>query len=423
MKQHKITNLIVMFFAAALCCTSCDLTPDVAPIPMYDGKANTTIAELLAMHEISSADSYIHLPEDTADIIISGIVTTSDKAGNCYKYLNIEDETGAIQIKINNTALYNKYKVGQRVFVKCNGLDLGDYRKLPQLGMWANDKMEPIPNNLVSQYIFLHGMPVDFVPTITMTSIPNANEIPSNYYNRLVRIEGATFVEGGQATYSSASSATSHDINVAGGGTITLRTSNYANFIDETLPEGTGTIIGILTRYNNYVQLVIRDLDDVQGFIPPAHETNIFTVNYGNAFNDGWLRSGSGAEWQAMVNNNFHGFTISASQATDSWLISPAIDLTVATGAKLAFTHRAPQGGDNNTMKLYYTAHYNDASTEWTEVPVSNISTSSNQMSFSIPENAYSSDFRFAYRFNGNSGSWYISNIAISATVVPTVDK
>lgn len=417
MKQHKILNLIVLFAAATLCCTSCDWTPDVAPIPMYDGTANTTIAELLAMHEIGSADSHTHLSEDSADIIISGIVTTSDKAGNCYKYINIEDATGGIQIKINNTALYTKFKVGQRVFVKCNGLDLGDYRKLPQLGLWANDKMEPIPNNLVSKYIFIHDIPVAFEPTITLTSIPNANAIPSSYYNRLVRIEGATFAEGGQNTYSSASSATSHDINVAGGGTIILRTSNYANFIDEMLPEGTGTVVGILTRYNNYVQLVIRDLNDVQGFIPPAHEANIFTVNYSNAFNEGWLRFGTGAEWQTLVNNNFKGFTITASQNTDSWLVSPAVNLAGAQNAELSFFHRAPQGGNNSTMKLYYTSHYNGDATVWTEIPIPNISASSLPMSYNIPESAYTSDFRFAYRFNGDNGSWYISDIAISATI------
>jgi len=417
MKQHNLFTLIALFVAVTLGCTSCDLTPDVAPLPMYDGTANTTIAELIAMHEIGTADSYIHLSEDSADIIITGIVTTSDKAGNCYKYINIEGETGGIQIKINNTALYNKFRVGQRVFVKCNGLDLGDYRKLPQLGLWANDKMEPIPSNKVAQYIFLHDAPVNFEPVITMTSIPNANDIPTNYYNRLVRIEGCTFVEGGQATYATASAATSHDINVAGGGTVTLRTSNYANFIDETLPEGTGTITGILTRYNNYVQLVIRDLNDVQGFAAPAHESDIFTVNYGSAFSDGWTQTGSGAEWQTMVNSSFQGFTISATQATDRWLVSPAVNLSDAQGAKLSFTHRAPQGGDNSKMKLYYTAHYNGASTEWTEVPITNISTSSNTMNFEIPTNVYSSDFRFAYRLNGSSTSWYISNITISATV------
>ena len=32
--------------------------PDVAPIPTFDGVANTTIAELLAMHEITSTNSY-----------------------------------------------------------------------------------------------------------------------------------------------------------------------------------------------------------------------------------------------------------------------------------------------------------------------------------------------------------------------------
>ena len=90
--MKHIHSIFTVIIAAALL-ASCHLDPDVAPMPTYDGQANTTIAELLAMHEIGNADSYVHISEDSADIIITGIVTTSDEHGNCYKYINIEDET------------------------------------------------------------------------------------------------------------------------------------------------------------------------------------------------------------------------------------------------------------------------------------------------------------------------------------------
>ncbi len=419
MKIFNKIGLSLLFLGFVGLFTSCDLTPAVAPVPQFDGEATHTIAELLAMHEIGSSDSYIHIPEDSTPVIITGVVTTSDEHGNCYKYINIEDETGGIQIKINNTALFRKYAVGQRVFVVCNGLDLGDYRKLPQLGMWANDAMQGIPNSKASNYIYLHNMPGTFEPVITLTSIPPADQIPSEYYNRLVRIEGATFPEGGAATYATATSATSHDINVAGGGTVVLRTSNYADFINETLPTGTGTVIGILTRYNNYVQLVIRDLNDVQGFVAPPHTENIFTVNYANAFQEGWTQTGTGSEWNVLNNSSFTGFYISANGATDKWLVSPAVNISGVESPVLSFSHRAPTGGTNETMKLYYTTNYTgDATTtNWTEVPVNNIGTSTSDFTFELPADAQSSNFRFAYRFNGDSNSWYISNITISATV------
>ena len=421
MKIFNKFNLFLCIIGLGCLITSCNTDPDVAPVPTFDGVANTTIAELIAMHEIGSADSYDSIPAGT---IITGIVTTSDEHGNCYKYINIEDGTAGIQIKINNTALHNRYKVGQRVYVKCDGLVLGDYRKLPQLGLWENDAMQAIPSNKASKYIFCDGMPIDlndpavFEP-IVLTSIPAAEAIPATYYNRLVRLENATFVEGGQATYSLASSATSHDIKMADGSTITMRTSNYADFIDNILPEGTGTIYGILTRYNGYVQLVIRDLNDVQGFVAPTHSETIFSVsNYTTAFNDGWLKVTSGTEWNVLSNSSFSGFYVNATAQTDSWLISPAINLH-GSNPSIAFKHRAPAGGDNSTMKCYYTTNYTGDvnTTNWVEIPINNFNNNFVNFSYNLPENLQSSNFRFAFRYQGNGSSWYIGNITLSAVV------
>ncbi len=148
----KKTTIILTLITAVLL-SGCDLEQDVAPMPTFIGEANTTIAELLAMHKIGSEDSYDSIPVGS-NIIICGYVTTSDEWGNNYKYINIEDETAGIQIKIDNKALYHKYKPGQRIYVKCDGLVLGDYRKLPQLGLWANGQMQPIPNFKAYLYLF-----------------------------------------------------------------------------------------------------------------------------------------------------------------------------------------------------------------------------------------------------------------------------
>lgn len=415
---HSIFSVII----AALLFAGCDLTPDVAPVPTYDGPAaNTTIAELIAMHEIGSLDSYVHLSEDSADIIISGIVTTSDKHGNCYKYINIEDGTGGIQIKINNTALYNKYRVGQRVYVKCNGLDLGDYRKLPQLGYWANDGMEAIPSAKASRYIFCDGVPETFEPQIVLTSIPSADAISPTWYNRLVKLENCYFVEGGMATFCDANTATSRDIKMADGTTITMRTSNYADFINEMLPVGNGNVVGILTRYNSTVQIVIRDLDDVQDFVTPPHTENLLTVNYTNAFNEGWLQSGTGAEWSIFNNSSFTGFYINAnSTATDRWLVSPNINLSAVEAPSLSFDHRITGTGGNETMKLYYTTNYTgDASTtEWHEIPIPAFNSSTLVgHTAELPADALAPNFRFAFRYNGSGNAWYINNINLKGIV------
>ena len=94
----KYRHLIFTVIITTVLFAGCKMDPDVAPMPIYEGEANTTIAELLAMHEIGSSDSYVHISEDIDDIISTGIVTTSDEHGNCYKYINIEDETGELYV-------------------------------------------------------------------------------------------------------------------------------------------------------------------------------------------------------------------------------------------------------------------------------------------------------------------------------------
>lgn len=414
----KYNHLIIIALFAAVLMQGCDLEQDVAPMPSFVGEANTTIAELLAMHEIGSSDSYDSIPVGS-NIVITGVVTTSDEWGNNYKYINIEDETGGIQIKINNSALYNKYKIGQRIYVKCDGLVIGDYRKLPQLGMWANGKMQPIPSFKTYLYIFPDGTPINKEPSIVMNSIPKADDIPATYYNRLVRLEGATFVEGGTATFYKETTPLGREIVMKDNSKITLLTSNYATFAYDILPVGTGTITGILTRYNNTVQFVINGTHNLEGFtIPPSYQT-IFSVNYDNAFNEGWLQTGTGSDWATMNTSVFYGFYNNPVAGQNKWLISPAINLSNADSPILSFTQRAPQGFNSDYLKVFYTTNYTGdvTTTQWNQLTLSaaNGETSSVDEFFNLPEEARSPGFRILFRMTGNPSAWYLSNIKIEA--------
>ncbi len=415
MKKIAITLIVVAALLAG-----CNLEPDIAPMPTFVGEANTTIAELLAMHEIGSEDSFDSIPIGS-NIIICGYVTTSDEWGNNYKYINIEDETGGIQIKIDNKALYNKYKIGQKLYVKCDGLVLGDYRKLPQLGFWANGSMQPIPSFKTYLYLFPDGAPTSGFNPIDMTTIPNANDIPATDYNRRVHLIGATFKEGGLATFSEPGAATSHDIMMADGTIITLRTSNYATFASEMLPVGTGEITGILTRYNNYVQLVINNPADLVGFTIPAERQTVFSVNYNNAFNEGWSQTGTGNPWQTLVNSSFSGFFVNPSADEDYYLISPAILLDNTSSPELSFSHRAPRGFDPNTMMCFYTPNYTGdvSTTQWVPLDLSAAAgqTTSNNFSIELPEGAQTSNFRLMFHITSAQSAWYLSDIKITGLV------
>ena len=80
-----------------------------------------TIKELC---ELYNQGSPLTLEED---IVIGGKVCTSDQVGNFYRSFYIQDGTAGIEIKMGKTGLYNEYKIGQTVYVKCKGLTLGMY--------------------------------------------------------------------------------------------------------------------------------------------------------------------------------------------------------------------------------------------------------------------------------------------------------
>ena len=97
--------------------------------------ANCTIAELKAKYKTIGEPVKI---DD--DLIICGQVASEDRSGNIYKSLYLQDATGGIELKIGKSALYNDYKPGQWVYVKCEGLTLGNYSGMLQIGYGRNKK-------------------------------------------------------------------------------------------------------------------------------------------------------------------------------------------------------------------------------------------------------------------------------------------
>lgn len=140
--------------------------------------------------------------ESDEDIYIRGRVISSDTAGNIYKYMIIEDlETKqALKVSVDAGSLNGIFPLGQVVAIKCNGLSMGRYAQMPQLGVAGyrdNDKtrFEPgrIPYSLVPSHFIRIGTPdVSKVIADTLT-IQELKDKDSTYYGRLVCIKNVKF--------------------------------------------------------------------------------------------------------------------------------------------------------------------------------------------------------------------------------------
>ena len=103
------------------------------PIPGADDKlaVTTTIAELKQLY-IDNGSKPLEIKDN---LIIGGQVTSSDRSGNVYRELYIQDASGAISVKIGKSSLYSDYHPGQWIYVRCKGLTIGGYSGMPQLGV------------------------------------------------------------------------------------------------------------------------------------------------------------------------------------------------------------------------------------------------------------------------------------------------
>jgi len=257
---------------------------DAFPVRPNSGTAN-----------LYSADT---IPRSGAPIVITGRVVSEDVAGNIYKNVVIQDTiTGdAIKMSVDAGSMSGIYPIGQLISMKCNGLVIGKYAELLQLGIlyYNNDTdtkkqgYEPgrIPYSFLSTIVQAYGLPQPNkikVDTMTIAQITASNK---SVHSRLVCIKNAYFTGNEKGTPLATAAKIfapstngigypqSRDIT-DGTGTVAIATSEYAKFAKQALPASTykGNITAIVGWYHDksgYVgswQLTIRSLDDLgKGF-------------------------------------------------------------------------------------------------------------------------------------------------------------
>ena len=289
---------------AALGITSCDDDWDTPPLagPVATIEANTSIYDLKAKYwfdETNGVDT-IGLTDEGEHIIIKGRVISSDASGNIYKNLVIQDETSAVTFSINQNSLYTDYRMGQEVVIDVTDMYLGKYAGLQQFGWpdysdtygWQTTFM---PLEHFQAHAQLNGLPepakMDTICT-SISALPTTKEGIIKMQSQLVRFDGVSFENGGKATFAEYQKTTSQTIT-DGTASLIVRTSGYANFYGKTLPEGEGSIVGILGYFNGAWQLTLRSYEDCI-FGEPVEGSKIrpFTVASAtaNKGKNGWVK-------------------------------------------------------------------------------------------------------------------------------------
>jgi hypothetical protein len=394
-------------------------------IPKVDFESNTTIAQLKSLYT-GNLDSIAD------NVIIQGIVIGHDESGNIYKTLYIRDNTAGIQVSLDKTGLYNEYKLGQRVFIKCQGMYIGKYGGMQQLGYIYNNSIGRLPAILIPNHLFKDSLPGP-APQPTLLTIPGIN---TNQIGTLIRLDNVYFETPG-VPFAESTATTNRNLKDADNNTLIVRTSNYADFASTLLPQGVGSVVGILSIFNSDYQLYIRDIKDLIGFdMNTPFPQSVFEDNFDNAPSAAnWITysiSGN-KDWtyntadKCMEVNAFGGDV-----ASNDWLITKAITLNTDVESPYVTFKTWTRYTDNGTttpMRVFISTDYSGSgdptAATWVQLPAifpayhSQVWTSSGQVDLT----AYiGQTFRIALQYvssgtaSNSSSQWKMDEFAVKAT-------
>lgn len=441
MKNTSLYISALVLGAAAM--QSCDdnwtRPPQVVPTFPEGVEANITLADLKTQYwqDAESYGTMIGLNAQGDSLWIVGNVVSSDESGNIYKSLVIEDETGAITVGINSSDLYQSYPQGVRVAVNVTGLCIGRYNGLMQMGASTSAGVNRIELDEFQPhtYLDLNGGKMDTTLTTiaALNEASRTNEGKIEWQSRLIRINDVEFTEPGELF--APGSTTSRYIVDADGNRMIVYNSSYSDFAYDALPYGHGDVVGILSAYRSSWQLLLIDAEgcidfDGEGAPDPNLET-VFSAPFttggdlcGFTLDDIKLGSGLSYVWavDATYGLKASAFANGSSIQSDSWAISPVVDLTSHKSAKLNFSHCVNKFASLDEAKQQATLGVRVEGGEWQTVAIPEYS-GNDSWNFAdsgeIDLAAFDGkkiQFGFHYTSTAASaGTWEIKNVKLTA--------
>lgn len=331
-------------------------------VPQATLTANTTLAEFKAQFADEMAVLTPYKDADTeTPYIIKGRVVSSDASGNIYKSLVIQDETTALALSINQSSMYIDYRLGQEVVINATGLWMGQYNNLLQLGALGEYQSSPqitfMPYAEFQAHTEKNGLPdVNFKtinfgdeapansPYKVRITLNQLNSIAANspeyYYimSQLVEIPEVSFKDAGQVppvTYSKYQETLDRYVKDADGAELNVRCSGYSSFYNDPLPEGIGSVTGILSRYQDSWQLLLRDTNDCDFSTKGTRQdpfTTVEAIAVENSGRKAWVKGyiigsvRSGLEDNKVTTINDIIFTAEDAELENNLVIAPTAD-------------------------------------------------------------------------------------------------
>lgn len=252
--MDRVVRLFLLTLWFAGCATGYDPEP---PGDLLPSSPNLTIQ---ALHDL-----YRNEPLSIREpLVIQGVVTSSDQAGNFYRTLLIEQEGYALEILAGVDHLHSRYPIGSRLALRLEGLTLDKSRGLLQAGRKAPDYAyeevtyleSPV---LLDQHLFRLGM--EATPEASIRTIPTLRPEACGTLVEVANLHYAPLEEE-EAVWSGYRRFEDPHGNV-----LHAYTSDYARFFGQTIPTQEISLRGILQHLESGPHsgflIKMRDEDDM----------------------------------------------------------------------------------------------------------------------------------------------------------------
>lgn len=360
MKRLRYIIMVMVATLMASCMGSDYAAPGLDPdnAPWGNNEITETnvvsIADLKARYASTIASNgYVKIEEDMQ---IKGVVTGNDYAGNIYQQIPVQDETGALVVGVSASALHGFLPEGQEILIDLKGLYIGGYGEQCQIGsVYTSPNTGKTGIGRMDRYTWqkhfrligeadvakADALAEDFDPSkLTDASYMEANAGKLMTIRRVsfLNADGKSVFAPDDGSVALTSNCANRALREYSSKNIVVRTSTYADFAQEIIPEGTKDIKGIFTRYYDTWQILLRSTDDItdsqtaalEGLFDSQGDFVVEDKQLPEELNYIWTWSGSyGMKASAFLNNTNY--------ASESWLISPVIDLSQLTSATLTF--------------------------------------------------------------------------------------
>ncbi|WP_343910488.1 DUF5689 domain-containing protein [Aquimarina litoralis] len=312
---------------------------------------------------------------------MSGYVISTDKAGNFFEELILQDRpdspTRGVRLAIDVNPLFTSYEFGRKIFVKLDGLSVGIENGVFTIGVLSGDEVDQIPS-FSQEEVILRSSEVAEITPLEITF----EDFSDDLTNLFVTINNVQFGKDdvfGDSPLTFAGEPSDEfdgERNLEScdtGATAVLSTSTFADFKSLTLPSQKGSFEGVLTKnfFGDTFNLVLNDVTglvfeneercDIELIIEDSEcptnniggsnivfEEEFTGLSIDDLLSNGWVNQnisrgsvlyevGSFSGNQYAQINSFS----SNESSVDTWLVTPEINLSGSANEVLSFEVQA----------------------------------------------------------------------------------